>query len=87
VAAGVPVVAFNVDDHATPNARLAAVNQRLYEAGRTLGQNIAPLNSESNAGLTTKHAKDAKNGGQMGDQPVNQDPPACPFREFRVFRS
>ncbi len=38
---GVPVVAFNVDDHDTPNARLAAVNQRLYEAGRSLAEHIA----------------------------------------------
>ena len=29
---GVPVVGFNVDDHATPNARLSSVNQRLYDA-------------------------------------------------------
>ncbi|HAK94598.1 MAG TPA: hypothetical protein DCM87_06255 [Planctomycetes bacterium] len=42
IAAGVPVVAFNVDDHATPNARLSAVNQRLYEAGRALGAHVAP---------------------------------------------
>lgn len=40
---GVPVVAFNVDDHATPNARLSSVNQRLYEAGRSLGKHVLPL--------------------------------------------
>lgn len=36
IAGGVPVVGFNVDDNASPNARLSSVNQRLYEAGRTL---------------------------------------------------
>jgi simple sugar transport system substrate-binding protein len=35
---GVPVVGFNVDDHLTPNARLASVNQQVYDAGRTLAQ-------------------------------------------------
>jgi simple sugar transport system substrate-binding protein len=39
---GVPVVAFNVDDHETPNASLSAVNQRLYEAGRSLAERVAP---------------------------------------------
>lgn len=39
---GVPVVGFNVDDHATPNARLSSVNQRLYEAGRTLAEHLLP---------------------------------------------
>ena len=34
---GVPVVAFNVDDAKTPNARLSAVCQNMYEAGRSLG--------------------------------------------------
>lgn len=56
VAAGVPVVAFNVDDQATPNARLAAVNQRLYEAGKTLGQACAPLIPEKSHILMTMHA-------------------------------
>ena len=52
---GVPVVAFNVDDHATPNARLSAVNQRLYEAGRTLAQRVAPeIPAESHI-LMTMH--------------------------------
>jgi len=52
---GVPVVAFNVDDNATPNARLAAVNQRLYEAGRTLGQHVAPALSAGSHLLLTMH--------------------------------
>ena len=34
---GAAVVAFNTDD-TTPNARLASVNQNLYEAGRVLGR-------------------------------------------------
>ena len=55
VAAGVPVVAFNVDDHATPNARLAAVNQRLYDAGRTLGAHVAPHVAEGAHVLFTLH--------------------------------
>ncbi|MHC4517361.1 MAG: substrate-binding domain-containing protein [Planctomycetota bacterium] len=39
-ARGVPVVGFNVDDHATPNARLSSVNQRLYEAGESLARHV-----------------------------------------------
>jgi len=39
---GVPVVAFNVDDHATPNPRLSSVNQRLYQAGETLARHVLP---------------------------------------------
>ena len=39
---GVPVVGFNVDDHASPNARLSGVNQRLYEAGRALASKLLP---------------------------------------------
>lgn len=35
---GIPVVGFNTDDHATPNARLSCVNQRLYAAGRALAR-------------------------------------------------
>jgi len=39
---GVPVVGFNTDDHATPNARLSCVNQRLYAAGQSLAKYVAP---------------------------------------------
>jgi simple sugar transport system substrate-binding protein len=53
-AAGIPVVAFNVDD-TTPNARLAAVAQRLYEAGRTLGTHLAPQIPERSHILLTLH--------------------------------
>jgi simple sugar transport system substrate-binding protein len=52
---GVPVVAFNVDDHATPNARLSAVNQRLYEAGRSLGRRVAPEIADASHVLMTMH--------------------------------
>lgn len=53
--AGVPVVAFNVDDHATPNARLAAVNQRLLEAGRKLGGHVASHVPTGSHVLLTMH--------------------------------
>jgi simple sugar transport system substrate-binding protein len=53
--AGVPVVAFNVDDHATPNARLSAVNQHLYEAGRSLAEHVAPSIPEKARVLYTMH--------------------------------
>ena len=39
--AGIPLVAFNVDDAATPNVRLSSVNQQFYEAGKTLGKEAA----------------------------------------------
>jgi simple sugar transport system substrate-binding protein len=52
---GVPVVAFNVDDHASPNARLSAVNQRLYEAGRTLAKRVASDIPEDSRVLMTMH--------------------------------
>jgi simple sugar transport system substrate-binding protein len=38
---GVPVVAFNVDDAATPNARLSGVSQRFVEAGNALASRVA----------------------------------------------
>lgn len=38
----VPVVAFNVDDQRTPNARLAAIGQNMLAAGEIFGQRIAP---------------------------------------------
>ena len=55
IGAGVPVVAFNCDDHSTPNARLSAVNQRYYEAGRKLGQHVAPHVPEKAHVLLTLH--------------------------------
>ena len=53
--ADVPVVAFNVDDHATRNARLSAVNQHLYEAGRTVGEQVAPFIPQDSLILMTLH--------------------------------
>jgi simple sugar transport system substrate-binding protein len=55
VDAGVPVVGFNVDDHDTPNARLASVNQHLYDAGLSLGQHLAPHIPDNSHILMTMH--------------------------------
>ena len=52
---GVPVVGFNTDDHATPNARLSCVNQRLYEAGRALAEHVAADIPEGAHVLMTMH--------------------------------
>jgi simple sugar transport system substrate-binding protein len=38
---GVPVVAFNVDDGATPNARLSGISQQFVPAGRALANRVA----------------------------------------------
>jgi simple sugar transport system substrate-binding protein len=55
IAKGVPVVGFNVDDCATPNARLASVNQSLYEAGRKVGEHALPDVPDGAHVLLTKH--------------------------------
>ncbi len=52
---GVPVVGFNVDDHATPNARLSSVNQRLYEAGQTLAEHLLTRIPDDAHVLMTMH--------------------------------
>ena len=52
---GVPVVAFNVDDHLTPNARLSSVNQQLYEAGQTLAEYVLPHIPDDTHILMTMH--------------------------------
>ena len=52
---GIPVVGFNTDDHATPNPRLSCVNQRLYEAGKTLAEHVAPDIPEGAHVLMTMH--------------------------------
>ncbi|MBL7112716.1 MAG: sugar ABC transporter substrate-binding protein [Bacteroidales bacterium] len=52
---GIPVVAFNVDDNATPNARLSSVNQRLYEAGKKLGNEAAKFIPDGSEILMTMH--------------------------------
>ena len=54
---GVPVVGFNTDDHATPNARLSCVNQRLEEAGRALAERVAVDISQGSHVLLTMHDK------------------------------
>ena len=55
VDAGVPVIGFNVDDHATDNARLSSVNQRLYDAGKSLGEHVLPFIPEKAHVLMTMH--------------------------------
>ena len=52
---GIPVVGFNTDDHATPNARLSCVNQRLYEAGQSLTQHVLSHVSDGAHVLMTMH--------------------------------
>ena len=54
---GIPVVAFNVDDHATPNARLSAVCQQLYNAGQTLGRKALDHIRPGSHILMTMHAE------------------------------
>jgi simple sugar transport system substrate-binding protein len=52
---GIPVVAFNVDDQATPNARLSGVCQDLYQAGRSVGTKTAELIPDKSTVLVTVH--------------------------------
>jgi simple sugar transport system substrate-binding protein len=54
---GIPVVAFNVDDHGTPNARLSSVNQNLYKAGQSLAEHLLPDIPENARVLMTMHDK------------------------------
>ena len=51
----VPVVGLNVDDHATPNARMSSVNQRLYEAGESLAEHVLPHIPDGDHVLMTMH--------------------------------
>jgi simple sugar transport system substrate-binding protein len=53
---GVPVVAFNVDDNKTPNARLSAVCQDFHKAGRILGERAAASISDHSTVLVTVHS-------------------------------
>jgi simple sugar transport system substrate-binding protein len=55
IAKGVPVVGFNTDDHATPNARLSSVNQRLYDAAQKLATHVLPDIPENCHVLMTMH--------------------------------
>jgi len=52
---GVPVVAFNVDDHTTPNARLAAVCQDFFKAGRILAARAVEFIPPGSTVLITQH--------------------------------
>ncbi|MBC8871760.1 MAG: substrate-binding domain-containing protein [Planctomycetes bacterium] len=52
---GVPVVVFNTDDADTPNARLSAVNQRLYDAGRRLAEHVSSHVPDGSHILMTMH--------------------------------
>lgn len=52
---GIPVVGFNVDDHATPNARMSSVNQQLYKAGQSLAEFLLPEIPEDAQILITMH--------------------------------
>lgn len=52
---GVPVIAFNVDDSRTPNARLAAVGQNMLAAGRAFGLEIAAAVPDKSQLLITMH--------------------------------
>lgn len=55
VGKGVPVVAFNVDDHTTPNARLSAVCQDFHKAGRTLATHALRSIPPGTKVLVTQH--------------------------------
>jgi simple sugar transport system substrate-binding protein len=52
---GVPVVAFNVDDRKTPKARLSAVCQDFFQAGRTLGREALKFIPPGSRVLLTQH--------------------------------
>ncbi|MBN1587959.1 MAG: sugar ABC transporter substrate-binding protein [Pirellulales bacterium] len=52
---GVPVVAFNVDDHRSPNARLSAVVQQFDKAGRALGRRASEFVPDGTRVLMTVH--------------------------------
>ncbi|WP_428305078.1 substrate-binding domain-containing protein [Lacipirellula sp.] len=55
IAKGVPVVSFNVDDHVTPNARLASVSQQFEAAGKKLAALALPEIPQGAHVLLTKH--------------------------------
>lgn len=54
--AGVPVVAFNIDDRSGGNPRLAGVCQDLRGAGRTIGRLLADRLDAGGTVLVTKHS-------------------------------
>lgn len=53
--AGIPLVAFNIDDHATPNARLSSVSQSFYEAGMNMGIEAAKFIPDGSEILMCMH--------------------------------
>ena len=53
--AGIPLLAFNIDDHATPNDRLSTVSQSFYEAGKTMGKEAAKFIPDGSEILMTRH--------------------------------
>ena len=53
--AGIPVIAFNVDDRKVPTGRLSAVCQNLREAGRVLGREAASFVSAGSTVLLSMH--------------------------------
>ena len=55
--AGIPVIAFNVDDPQVPTGRLSAVCQDLREAGRVLGREAAPFVSPGSTVCVLMHDK------------------------------
>lgn len=57
MAAGVPVVAFNVDDNKTPNARMSSVCQNLYVAGQELGKKVADHIPDNSTVMVTMHSE------------------------------
>lgn len=53
--AGIPLLAFNIDDHATSNARLSSVSQSFYKAGINMGKEAAVFIPDSSEILMTMH--------------------------------
>ncbi len=52
---GIPVVAFNTDDQGTANARMSAVSQQLYAAGKSLASHVLPEIPQDSHILMTMH--------------------------------
>jgi len=55
--AGIPVVAFNVDDNRTPNARLCGICQNFYKAGYDLGMRVKEFIPDYSTVLMTLHSE------------------------------
>ncbi len=53
---GIPVVAFNVDDRYTPNARLSGIAQNFYKAGFDLGERVSEQIPENSTVFLTMHS-------------------------------